>query len=127
MATQDDVRTIASSLPGTVEGEERFAFSVMIKGKPKGFLWTWAERIHPKKPKVINEGVIAIVVPNLQAKEMILTSNPAIYFTEDHYNGFSAVLVRLEAISVEELRPLIEEAWKCKAPTSVVKSVMGDV
>ena len=53
---------------------------------------------------------------------MILDSDPAIYFTEEHYNGFLAVLVRLDAISVEELRPRIEEAWKCKAPPEVVRA-----
>jgi hypothetical protein len=122
MATQDDVRAIASKLPGAIEGEDRFSFHVLIKGKAKGFLWTWAERVHPKKARVINEGVIAVVVPNLLAKEMILESDPAVFFTEDHYNGFSAVLVRLEAISVEELRLLVEEAWRCKAPADLVRA-----
>lgn len=121
MATQDDVRSIAAELPGAVEGMDRFGFSVMVKGKAKGFLWTWAERIHPKKARVINEGVIAVVVPNLLAKEMILESNPEVFFTEDHYNGFSAVLVHLDKISAEDLRPLIIEAWKCKAPAELLK------
>lgn len=118
MATHDDVRRIASELDGAMEGEDRFGFSVMVKGKAKGFLWTWAERVHPKKPKVINDGVIAVGVPNELAKEMLIASNPAIYFTEPHYDGYLAVLVRLEAISVEELRPLIQEAYSCKLPAS---------
>jgi len=121
VATQEDVRAIASALPGAVEGTDRFGFSVPVKGKFKGFLWTWAERVHPKKPKVINEGVIAVVVPTQLAKDLLLASDPAIYFTEDHYNGFLAVLVRLDAISVEELEPLITEAWKCKAPPELRK------
>ncbi len=114
MATQDDVRKIASELPGAIEGDDRFAFSVMVKDKPKGFLWSWMERVDPKKPKVINDGVIAVVVPNEMAKEMLIASNPAIYFTEPHYDGYLAVLVRLDAISVEDLRPLIQEAYSCK-------------
>jgi hypothetical protein len=116
VATLEDVREIASALPGAIEGDgDRFGFSVMVKGKAKGFLWTWLERIDPKKPRVINNGVIAVVVPNALAKEMLLESDPAIFFTEDHYNGFLAVLVRLEAITKEDLVPLIEEAWRCKA------------
>jgi hypothetical protein len=116
MATLDDVRSIAAALPGAIEGDgEQFGFSVMVKGKAKGFLWTWSERVHPKKPKVINNSVIAVVVPNALAKEMLLESDPAVFFTEDHYNGFLAVLVRLEAISRDDLVPIIEEAWRCKA------------
>lgn len=126
MATHDDVRAIAAALPEAVEGTDRFAFSVAVKGKAKGFLWTWAERVHPKKARVINDGVIAVVVPNLLAKEMILESDPEVFFTEDHYNGFSAVLVRLDRISVEDLRPLIIEAWKCKAPADLLKLLPGD-
>ena len=114
MATIDDVRAIASKLEGTTEGEEGFGFSVEVGGKHKGFLWAWSERVHPKKPKVINYGVIAVIVPNLEAKDMLIESNPVIYFTEPHYNGFPAVLVRLEAIALEELESIVVEAYRVK-------------
>jgi hypothetical protein len=38
------------------------------------------------------------------------------FFTEPHYNGYPAVLIRLEAVTVSELRPLMTEAWRCQAP-----------
>jgi hypothetical protein len=38
------------------------------------------------------------------------------FFTEPHYNGFPAVLVRLAEVTARELRPLITEAWRCQAP-----------
>jgi hypothetical protein len=38
------------------------------------------------------------------------------FFTEPHYNGFPAVLVRLPAVTARELRPIITEAWRCQAP-----------
>ncbi|MFO0769038.1 MAG: hypothetical protein U0231_20155 [Nitrospiraceae bacterium] len=56
---------------------------------------------------------------------MILASDPVAFFTEDHYNGFPAVLVRLEAISVDDLRPLVIEAWKCKASREHIQAVFG--
>lgn len=116
MATQDDVRRICARLPGAIEGSERFGFGVLVKGKVKGFVWSWAERVHPKKAKVINDDVLAVSTPGLAAKDMILASDPAKFFTEPHYDGFPAVLVRLEAIPVEELEDLIIEAWRTKAP-----------
>jgi hypothetical protein len=39
VADQDDVRRIALSLPETSEGVDRVAFSVLNKGKHKGFAW----------------------------------------------------------------------------------------
>lgn len=121
MATQDDVRRICSKLPGAVEGEGRFGFSVENKGKPKGFLWSWAERVHPKKARISNDAVLAVIVPNLATKEIILQSDADKYFTEPHYNGYPAVLVRLEAVGPDELEDLIVEAWRCKAPPELVK------
>ena len=119
MATQDDVRKIASRLPGAIEGEGRFGFSVEVKGKHKGFLWSWAERVDPKKARVINDGVLAVSVPNLTAKELLIESDPEKFFTEPHYKGFPAVLVRLKKIKSKELEDLVIEAWRCKAPAAL--------
>lgn len=117
MATLDDVRRIASELPGAIEiSGKQFAFSVEVKGKPRGFIWTWAERVHPKKARVPNDGVLVVLVPHLEAKQVLLDSDQVKYFTEPHYDGYKAVLVRLEAIELEELEDMIIEAWKCLAP-----------
>jgi hypothetical protein len=116
MATQADVRRIALSLPGAEEAENDFAFEVRNKGKLKGFVWVWKERVNPKKPRVPQPGVLAVRVPSLDAKEFLLAMDPAKFFTEPHYSGFPAVLVRLPAVTARELRPLIAEAWRCQAP-----------
>lgn len=116
MATRADVRRICLSLPETEEGKNHFAFSVRNKGKLKGFVWVWMERVNPKKPRVPQPKVIAVRVANLDDKEVLLSLAPEKFFTEPHYNGFPAVLVRLSAITVRELRPLITEAWRCQAP-----------
>lgn len=115
MATQDDVRKFASSLPGAVEGKGRFSFDVEVKGKLKGFVWSWAERVDPKKARVVNDDVLAVRVPGLVAKEMLLESDSAKFFTEPHYNGYPAVLVRLAEIGADELNDLVLEAWRCLA------------
>jgi hypothetical protein len=116
MATQADVRRIALALPGTEESSDRFAFSVRNKGKSKGFVWVWQERTEPKKPRVPNPGVIAVRVANLAQKDLILAADSAKFFTEPHYNGFPAVLVRLKAATVKDLKVLIADAWRCQAP-----------
>src|SRR5262245_53635562 len=116
MATQADVRRLALSLPETEEAPDRFAFSVRNKGKRKGFVWVWMERIEPKKPRVPQPNVIAVRVANLAEKDRILASHPTKFFTEPHYNGFPAVLVNLPAVTVRDLEPLITEAWRCQAP-----------
>jgi len=64
--------------------------------------------------------VLAVLVPNLAVKEIILSSDEKKFFTEPHYNGFPAILVRLPAIEVEELAELITDAWRCQAPPALV-------
>jgi hypothetical protein len=118
VATQDDVRRIALSLPETVEDENHF--SVRNKNKLKGFVWVWLERIHPKKGRVPNPAVIAVRTPDLNVKDMILTIDDNKFFTEPHYNGFPAVLVRLAAVEPYELEDLITEAWRSQAPKPLV-------
>jgi hypothetical protein len=121
MATQAAVRKIALSFPETEEAEDHFAFSVRNKGKPKGFVWVWKERIDPKKPRIANAGVIAVRVANLGQKDLLLSADSKKFFTEPHYNGFPAVLVRLKAVTVADLKILIEEAWRCQAPPTLAK------
>ena len=122
MADQNDVRRIALALPDTSEAEDHFAFSVLKKGKQKGFVWAWNERVEPKKPKVPRPDVVAIRVADLLDKEALLASDDEKFFTEPHYNGFPAVLVRLPSIGVDELEELIVEAWRCQAPRALADS-----
>jgi hypothetical protein len=123
IADQNDVRRIALSLPETVESEDRFAFSVRNKDRLKGFAWVWLERTAPRKPRVPRPDVIAVRVANLHAKDLLLSLDPKKFFTEPHYNGFPAVLVRLPAVTREELAVLIADAWRCLAPKALVKAM----
>lgn len=121
MADQDDVRRIALALPEAVEGDGQFSFSVSNKGKARGFVWAWNQRIHPKKPRVPSKEVVAIRVASLDDKEALLATDHAKFFTEPHYNGYPAILVRLAEIDVDELEELIEDAWRCQAPKALVE------
>jgi hypothetical protein len=120
MANQEDVRRIAMALPGVTEGQERFAFSVLSKGKAKGFVWSWNERVDPRKPKVPSDTVVGVRVVDLQEKEALLASGEPWFFTEPHYNGYPAVLVRLPLIEPPELEELIVDAWRCLAPRNLL-------
>jgi hypothetical protein len=117
VADQEDVRRIALSLPEVWEGEDHFAFSV---GK-KDIAWVWLERPAPKKARVPNPEVLAVCVAGDAAKQELLLADPDKFFTEDHYNGYPAILVRLPAVDLEELRELLADAWRIQAPKSLVK------
>ena len=117
-----EVRAIVLSLPETSVDQATTAFSVRHRGKLKGLAWVWMERIHPQRPRVPNRAVLAIRVFDQQDKDMWLASRPEAVFTESHYAGYPAVLVRLAAIELDDLRELLVNAWRCQAPPALVKA-----
>lgn len=115
MADEDDVRRIAMSLPETTH--EDLSYSV----RGKSFAWTYMERVHPKRARVPRPDVLAVRVDGQVEKQALLESDPATYFTTDHYNGYPAVLVRLPEVDADELSELLTDGWRVQAPRSLVK------
>jgi hypothetical protein len=111
MMTHDDVRSIALALPGVVAGDEECSFAVATtNGKVKTIVWLWRERLDPKRPKVPNPGVIVLRVPDEGEKHALIASSADAIFTEPHYDGYAAVLVRLDAVSRSQMRGLLAQA-----------------
>ena len=115
MATRADVQRIALSLPGAEQGIDHFAFGIRRKRRLKGFAWVWMERVDPKRARVPNPRVLAVRVATLMEKERLLSEFPKALFTEPHYEGFPAVLVRLDVVPIPLLRQLVTEGWRCMA------------
>lgn len=64
------------------------------------------------------EGVLVVMVP-LGLKEALLDAEPVKYFETPHYTGYPAMLVRLSAVSDEELTNRLDCAWREKAPKAL--------
>lgn len=110
MVSKAEVRRLALALPDAMEDEGHFGFSVPAAPKRKGFAWAWRERIDPRKARVPNERVLAIRVADLDAKEILLMSDADVFFTEPHYDGYAAVLIRLDVVTRAQLRVLLADA-----------------
>jgi hypothetical protein len=59
-------------------------------------------------------------VLDLADAEALLKGQPDVFFTTPHYDGWPFVLVRLDAVSPEQLAELIEDGWRLRAPNRVV-------
>jgi hypothetical protein len=51
---------------------------------------------------------------------MLLASRPKVYFTTPHFDGWPAVLIRLPAIPAKELREILHQSWRERAPKKLV-------
>lgn len=115
MVTHDDIRRIALALPRAVEERgTQFAIGVPVKGtgKMKSFVWAWLERVDPKRARVPSDAVVAVRVSDLVEKDLLINSEPGKYFTEPHYNGYPAVLVRLAEVSLDDMDVLLRTGWR---------------
>ena len=115
MASEDDVRRIALSLPETIE--KSWFGSPGFRVKDKGFLRIRSEA----------EGALVVFVADLDEKDALLSSDPDKFFTTPHYDGHPTVLVRLEAVDVDELRELIVDSWRNKAPKRVLQAYEAEL
>ena len=60
--------------------------------------------------------ILGVFVPDLDMKELLVANRGAIYFTTPHFDGYAIVLVRLGTIGTGELKELLREGWKARAP-----------
>ncbi len=117
MATWDDVRRIALSLPET--REQRSHGHASWRVRDKGFVW---ERpLRPADLRALGDHapagpILGARVEHLGVKEALLGDDPNVFFTTPHFDGYPAILVRLEKIALDELEELIVEAWLARAP-----------
>jgi hypothetical protein len=112
MASVDDVRRIALALPEATEDPGDFRF--LVAGK--AFVWLWHERVDPKRARVPNPEVLAVRVAHESEKETLIDMDPAVFFTEPHYDGYPAILVRLPRIELGLLEVVMADAWRSRAP-----------
>ena len=122
VADFDDVRRLVLALPDTTEGTTRGHLFWRVHGR--GFVW---ERPLGKKDRAelgdaAPEGpLLGARVESLGAKEALVADPSGIYFTIAHFDGYTAVLVRLREIPLPELRELVVEAWLCRAPPKLAR------
>jgi hypothetical protein len=127
VATWDDVRRLALALPETSEQTKWGQPSWRVKDK--GFVW---ER--PLRKRDLEElgadapdgPILGASVEHELAKQVLLSDAPDVYFTTSHFDGYPAVLVRLENIGLDELDELITEAWLAKAPKRLAQQFLAD-
>ncbi|MDQ6821713.1 MAG: MmcQ/YjbR family DNA-binding protein [Actinomycetota bacterium] len=117
MATWEDVRRIALSLPETREEVSRGLAFWRVRKK----LFVWERPLRASDLRALGDNapdgpILGARVEHLGAKEALLADAPDVCFTTPHFDGYAAVLVRLEKIAVDELEELIVDAWVCQAP-----------
>jgi hypothetical protein len=127
MATWDDVSRIALELPEATEQTRNNGLrSWTIKEK----FFVWERPLRKSDLKALGDSapegpILGARVEHEIAKQAMIESEPGIFFTTPHFDGYPAVLIRLDEIDVEELREVIVEAWLARAPKRLARAYLG--
>lgn len=103
MVTEEDIRRVALSLPGSVEKPYNRLPSFRVRG-------TLFLRIHELPDTLF------VRCAGLEERDELLEAEPGAFFITPHYDGYPAVLVRLNRIDLDEMTELVTEAWRLCAP-----------
>jgi len=117
VATWEDVDRLALELPESGAGTSYGNRAWTVRGKA----FAWERPLRKTDLEALGDAapagpILGARVEHLVAKEALLADAPDVYFTTPHFDGYPAVLVRLERIAVPELEELLAEAWLTRAP-----------
>jgi hypothetical protein len=127
MATFEDVRELALALPETHETTSRGNRHWAVKDKH----FVWERPLRRSDLAALGDAapqgpILGARVEHEGAKRALIESDPAVYFTTPHFDGYPAVLVRLDAIGAEELAEVVTEAWLNRAPKRLAAAFLQD-
>jgi hypothetical protein len=103
------VREIALALPGVQEGTSYGTPAFRVRGK---FL-----------ARLREDGVTLAVKCDYPERDLRIEINPDAFFITDHYRGYPMLLVRLATVDEDDLRDLLELAWRSLAPKRLLNAV----
>jgi hypothetical protein len=127
VATWDDVRRIALALSEAGERLSRNLRQWRVDDK----LFVWERPLRQKEIEALGDDapdgpILGARVEHVGAKEALLADDPRVFFTTPHFDGYPAILVRLDRITVEDLNEVITEAWLARAPKRIVKAYLDE-
>jgi hypothetical protein len=99
--TWDTVRTLAMSLPGVVEGTSYGTTAFKVNGK-------LIARFH-------QDGESLAIKVEYATREVLMGANPNTYYITDHYRCWPWMLIHIARVHPDELRQLLEDAWRSTA------------
>jgi hypothetical protein len=70
--------------------------------------------------------IVGLPTEDVDEANDLITAFPDVFFTTPHFDGYAAVLARLDALPIGLLRHLVRAAWLRSAPKALVKGFMAE-
>lgn len=117
MATFEDVKRLVADLPEVEESTSYGTPSLKVRGK--GFCRMWGAREHDRDG--VQDTEVLVVFCDLDEKEALIDSARDVLFSTPHYEGYGAMLIRLNEVAMDDLADFLEHSYRVKAPVALRK------
>jgi hypothetical protein len=125
MASWRDVRRLALALPDTSERTSYGNPAWAVRDKP--FAWErplGAADIAALGDTAPKGAILGIRTDGLEMKKALIASDPTVFFTTPHFDGYAAVLIRLGKITPAKLERVLVDAWLARAPKRLASELL---
>jgi hypothetical protein len=106
--THDEMRQIALSFPGAVEGTSYGRPSFLVNKK-------FFTRLRAEDDSLV------LLEVSFDEREMLIEAEPKTFHFTAHYKDYPAVLARRESLHPGSFRSFLERRWRKIAPKKLVK------
>jgi len=102
----ETVRRLILAFPGVEEGPSYGTPGFRVRKKFLARMW--------------EDGETLVVKCGDEERDFRMQADPTTFYITDHYRGYPTVLIHLSRVRVDDLRDVLEEAWRRNAPKRLV-------
>jgi len=108
MPDWETAKALGLELPDTVEGTSYGTPALKVRDKMFA--------------RLREDGETLVVWTDFLEREALTQGDPETFFITPHYEDYPLVLIALERVDAEELRELLIESWRQRAPKRVLRA-----
>ena len=108
MPDWETAKALGLQLPDTVEGTSYGTPALKVRDRMFA--------------RLREDGETLVVWTDFLEREALTQGDPETFFIRPHYEDYPLVLIALEHVDAEELRELLIESWRQRAPKRVLRA-----
>ena len=86
-----------------------------------GFCRMWSDREYARDG--VDDTEVLVVMCDVDEKPALIEASGGVLFSTPHYDGYGGMLVRLADVGLDDLADHLEDSYRIKAPSTLVRQL----